>query len=445
MNKFITLRPNRQPFPKAIALLALLSPIPAQATNLVDVYQKAVVYDSSLAAAKAAMDASSEDINISRASLLPSVFASASANHTDRSLSIDDNYRTSSIGITLTQPLFVPQAWFALKSSEILNKKSEADFAKAQQDLMLNVATAYFNILRAEENLTTARSAEAAFKRQWEQAKERFDVGLIAITGVLESRASYDASTTRRIQAEGQLSISFEQLGQLTGQIYTKIDGLSEKFPITPLTHNSPDQWVNRAYAQNWSIKAAQYSLQQLQESLKSAKAGHYPTIDLTASYSHNNFTGPSPLNGRTNNGVIGLSLNVPIYQGGGISATIRKTRYLVDQARYGLESIQRNIKVNTRSLLTALKTDIDTVNSRKQNIVSSKSALEATRAGYKVGTRNIVEVLNSEQAYFTALGDYANARFNYVIDSLSIKQTIGTLSPQDLIDLNKWLTTNSK
>jgi outer membrane protein len=441
MNKFILLRPIMRQLPKAIALAAVLSPISAQATNLMDVYQKAVAYDSSLAAAKAAMNASGEDINISRASLLPSIIASASASHTDKSLSIDDSYRATSIGITLTQPLFRPQVWFALKSSELLNKKSEADFAKAQQDLMLNVATAYFNILRAEENLTTAKSAEAAFKRQWEQAKERFDVGLIAITGVQESRASYDSSTTRRIQAEGQLNIAFEQLGQLTGEIYTQIDGLSEKFPISPLLPNAPDQWVKRAYDQNWSIKAAQFSLQQLQESLKSAKAGHYPTLDLSASYSHDNYTGPAPANGRTNNGVIGLSLNVPIYQGGGTSATVRKTRYLVDQARFGLESIRRNIKVSTRSLLTTLKTDIDTVNSRQQNIVSSKSALEATRAGYKVGTRNIVEVLNAEQAYFTALGDYANARFDYVIDSLKIKQAVGSLSPQDLIDLNKWLS----
>ncbi len=421
-------------------IVAQVMPMAAQATNLTDVYLKAETYDASIAASSSALKASGEDINISRASLLPSVSATSTASHTDLSSGADDSYRNASMGITLTQPLFRAQSWFALKSSELINKKSEADFAKARQDLMLNVATAYFNILRAEENLATTQSAEAAFKRQWEQAKERFDVGLIAITEVHESRASYDSSTTNRIQTEGQLDIAFEQLGQLTGEIYTEIDGLIETFPVAALSPANPDKWVELAFEQNWSIKSSEYSLKQLQESLKSAKAGHYPTLDLSASYTHNTYTGPSA-DGHANNGVIGLSLNMPIYQGGSTSASVRKARHLVEQARHLLESNRRGIKLSTRSLLTTLKTDIDTVNSRKQNIVSSKSALEATRAGYNVGTRNIVEVLNSEKSYFVALGDYANARFDYVIDSLKIKQAVGVLSPQDLIDLNQWLS----
>ncbi len=424
----------------SIAIATVLLPFSLHAANLTEVYQKAVSYDANLAASLSAMNAAGEDVAISRATLLPSITAIVSTNHTDSANFTDDSYRTTSMGLTLTQPLFRAQNWFSLKSSQIANKKVEADFAKAQQDLMLDVATAYFNILRAEENLATTKAAEAAFKRQWEQAKERFDVGLIAITAVHESRASYDSATTNRIQTEGRLNIAFEQLGQLTGEIYTHIDSLNETFPITSLSPSNPKQWVERAYKQNWGIKSSEYSLQQLQQSLKSAKAGHYPTLDLTASYNHNNFTGPSPADGQTNTATIGLSLNVPIYQGGSTSASVRKTRYLVEQARHLLESNKRSIKLSTRSLLTTLKTDIDTVNSRKQSIVSSKSALEATRAGYKVGTRNIVEVLNAEKSYFVALGDYANARFDYVIDSLKIKQAVGTLSPQDLIDLNHWL-----
>jgi len=440
MNNTRKTKTSRNILPFTLTLLALALPVSVHAKNLIEVYQKAVAYDASLAASKASLNASKEGISIARATLLPSITAKASTSHTNLSGPYSDSYRASDIGITLTQPLFRAQNWFAFKTSELASKKSEADFAKAQQDLMLKVAKAYFNILRAKVNLATTQAAETAFKRQWEQAKEQFDVGLIAITGVLESRASYDSSTTNRIQTEGQLKIAYEELSQLSGEVYNHVDSLSNKFPITPFSPINPKQWVNRAYAQNWSIKAAKYALKQQKEALKSDKAGYYPTLDLFSSYTHNTSTFSSPFAPKTNNAVIGLSFNMPIYSGGGTQANVRKAQFLVEQSRYLLENIRRSVGLNTRSLLTKLKTDIDTVSSRKQNIVSSKSALEATRAGYKVGTRNIVEVLNSEKRYYLTLQQYASARFDYVIDSLTLKRAIGTLSPKDLIAINRWL-----
>lgn len=201
------------------------------------------------------------------------------------------------------------------------------------------------------------------------------------------------------------------------------------------------EDWVNTAFAQNWSIKSAEFGVKAAEENVSQQKTGHYPTLDLTASYSHTSLDNKNPVDLSGEDSSIALVFNMPLYQGGGTEASYRKSKYQLDQARYSLESVKRTVQLNTRSLFTKLKTDIDTVASQKQNIVSRESALEATRAGYSVGTRNIVEVLDAERAYYVALRDYANARIDYVIDTLQIKQAAGTLSPEDLASLNRWLT----
>jgi len=430
----------------AVAISSLLASSSALATDLVTIYEQAVQYDSGIAASKAAYQAEQEGAYQARATLLPIITANASAGHSDQEFdensptAVDDSFKSTEYGVSLTQPLFRADSWFNYQSSKYNSQRAEADFSKAQQDLILTTSTAYFSVLREIENVATTKSAEAAFKRQWEQAKERFDVGLIAITEVHESRASYDSTKTARIQSEGDLEVARENLARLTGTLYHDLNKLSADFPISQPTPSNPEEWVNTAYNQNWSIKSAEFALKSLDEQHKTEKSGHYPTLDLSANYTVNENDGSKFQDNTRDDASVYLVFQVPIYQGGGTSASIRRSRFLVEQSRQTLETTRRNTKLDTRSLYTAIKTDIDTVASQKQNIISRESALEATRAGYSVGTRNIVEVLDAERNYFVALRDYANARFDYVIDTLSIKQAAGTLSPQDLIDLNKWL-----
>jgi len=430
----------------AAAISTLLASSSALAIDLVTIYEQAVQYDSSIAASKAAYQAEQEGTYQARATLLPIITANASAGHTDQEFdnnsptTVDDSFKATEYGVSLTQPLFRADSWFSYQSSKYNSQRAEADFSKAQQDLILVTSTAYFSVLREIENVATTKSAEAAFKRQWEQAKERFDVGLIAITEVHESRASYDSTKTARIQSEGDLEIARENLARLTGTVYHGLNKLGEDFPISQPTPSNPEEWVNTAYNQNWTIKSAEFALKTLDEQHKTEKSGHYPTLDLSANYTVSENDDSRLQDNTRDDASVYLVFQVPIYQGGGTSASIRRSRFLVEQSRQTLETTRRNIKLDTRSLYTAIKTDIDTVASQKQNIISRESALEATRAGYSVGTRNIVEVLDAERNYFVALRDYANARFDYVIDTLSIKQAAGTLSPQDLIDLNKWL-----
>ncbi len=435
-------------------LIAVAVSQPLWAENLMQVYQKALSYDSGLAASRYAYRASQAAIDQSRATLLPnfSAFGNATHNFYDPGNG-SDTYNTANYGLKLSQPLFQADAYYNYQGSKFQSDTAKAQFNVAQQKLMLDVATAYFNVLRAQDTLTTAKATEAALKRQWEQAKEQYDVGLIAITGVHEARASYDASISQRITAESQVDIAKEKLARLTGGSIAQLDNLEQHFPISAPQPMNPGAWEQTALKQNWSIKAAEYQVKASNESLKSRKAGHYPSLDLTASLQRVGTFGRGNaaalaagggINGWANDATVGLQLNVPLYAGGGINAGIRNARATYNQTEEQLKTQQRNVKLDTRTFFRSVNSDIQTVSAQRQSIISSRSALEATRAGYAVGTRNIVEVLNAEKNYYVALQGYANARYDYVIDSLSLKNAAGTLSPQDLADLNKWLSASA-
>ncbi|WP_417568367.1 TolC family outer membrane protein [Marinobacter sp.] len=423
-------------------LIGLIAAQPALSMDLVETYEKALSYDSGIAAARASFEAQQAASDVSQSALLPQIGAFGEANHTDLDGETQNtSYKSTSYGVQLSQPLFRADAWFRYDASQFQTDSARAQYNLAQQQLILDVATAYFNVLRARDTVTTALATEAAIQRQYEQAQERFDVGLIAITEVYEARASYDDAKSLRIAAENQLNIAREQLARLTGDYPEDVENLRRSFPLDRPDPMDPAAWELTALEQNWSIQSAIYQLDASEANLKVAKAGHYPTLDLTASYGDTQIDG-----GRTNQfegtqGVIGLTLNVPLYSGGGTQASVRQQRSLVTVTEQQLNTVRRDVRVNTRSLFLTVNNNIETASALAQTIISRRSALDATRAGYQVGTRNIVEVLDAERAYYVALRDYANARYDYVINSLQLKQAAGTLSPQDLLELNKWLS----
>jgi outer membrane protein len=426
-------------------LIGLLAAQPAVSMDLVDTYRKALSYDSGIATARATFEAQQAASDVSRSSLLPQIRGFGEANHTNLdSPDQETHFKTFAYGVRLTQPLFRAQDWFRYDASEFRTEAARADYNLAQQQLILDVASAYFGVLQAADSLTVARSAEAAFQRQYEQAQERFDVGLIAITEVYEARATYDASKSQRIAAESDLAIAREQLARLTGEYEESLNNLRRNFPLKRPEPMDPSAWANLALDQNWRIQSAIYDLNATEANLKTARSGHLPTLDLNASYGKTTIDGspgPQTLRDDTTEGQIGITLNVPLYLGGGIQAGVRQQRSLVTAAEQSLETVRRDVRVNTRSLFRTVNTNIESARALEQTIISRRSALDATRAGYEVGTRNIVEVLDAERNYYVALRDFANARYDYVVNSLQLKQSAGTLNPQDLADLNNWLS----
>jgi outer membrane protein len=435
-------------------LIGLFAAQPTLAMDLVETYEKAISYDSGIASARAQLAAQQAGIDISRSSLLPQIglFGELADNELDDN-GQDISYRESSYGIQLTQPLFRAEDWFRYDGSKFQSKAAQAQYNLAQQQLMLDVATAYFNVLRAEDGLTTALATEAAIQRQYEQAQERFDVGLIAITEVYEARASYDAVKSQRIAAESELDIARERLARLTGEYTKDLDNLTQAFPLMRPDPMDPSAWEQTAVARNWQIQSAIYELNTNEASLKTAKSGHLPTLDLSARWAKSDVSDldapaqPQQLPGQSSQAgdgterQIALTLNVPLYMGGGTQAGVRQQRSLVEVAQQSLATVRRDVRVNARSLFLTVNTNIESASALEQTIISRRSALDATRAGYEVGTRNIVEVLDAERAYYVALRDYANARYDYIINTFNLKLAAGILSPRDLAGLNEWLS----
>lgn len=427
-----------------VSLVAAFTAAPASAVDLLTVYEQALAYDSELAGNRAAYQAQLALSDQARATLLPQVgaFGEVALTRQDSGLTGSDTFASTGIGLELTQPLFRASDYFEYRATQDQSEEAEAQLSLAQQGLVLDVAIGYFNTLRTQDTLATARAAEAALQRQFEQSQERYDVGLIAITEVLEARAAYDDVRSQRIATESEVDIARETLARLTGNYPEDLDKLEQDFPIAPPEPANPAAWAEVALAQNWEIKAAQFQRLARADQYNAAKAERLPTLDLSASYGRNNVNGAeSQFNTDQDNAVIALQLNVPLYTGGGIQANVRRTGALAEQSQAILETTRRNVTLDTRSLYRTVTTNVQSVQALRQTIVSRRSALDATRAGYRVGTRNIVEVLEAEQEYYLALSSYANARYDYVLNSLRLKQAAGTLSPQDVRDLNRWLS----
>ncbi|AYF89752.1 TolC family outer membrane protein [Pseudomonas sp. JS3066] len=430
---------------------AVDAPLSAK-TDLVTVYKDAVDNNADLAASRANYEAQREAVPQARSGLLPQINGGATANDTRTKLD-EPSSTFSRSGIayqaTLSQPIFRADRWFQLKAAESTTEQAALDFSATQQNLILQTAETYFAVLRAQDNLASTKAEEAAFKRQLDQANERFDVGLSDKTDVLEAQAGYDTSRANRLIAERNVDDAFQALVTLTNREYPSIEGIRHTLPVVVPAPNDAKAWVDTAAQQNLNLQAANYAVDAAEETLRQRKAGHAPTLDAVASYQKgdNDSLGFSNTTGNTQTfgsdveqRSIGLQLNIPIYSGGLTSSQVRESYQRLNQTEQQRESLRRNVVQNTRNFHRAVNTDVEQVKARKQSIISNQSALEATEIGYQVGTRNIVDVLDAQRQLYSSVRDYNNARYDYILDNLRLKQAAGTLSPGDLEALAAFL-----
>ncbi|USE35122.1 TolC family outer membrane protein [Endozoicomonas sp. SCSIO W0465] len=422
--------------------------------NLLDVYNMALKNDAQLAAARASMKATQETVNQSRASLLPTLGLSANTqyNKVGRDYvsggEYKDNYNSHGWGATLTQPLFNMNSWFTYEQAKSVGDQASVVFANAQQQLILRVADSYFNVLRSEDSLMTAKAQERALKQQMDQAQERYNVGLIAETDVLDARAAYDNARVARIQAENQVFISYEQLRTIVNQDVTDIAHLEKAMPVVAPTPENPEEWVNTALANNLELKATREGLTASESKVKVSKSGYAPTVNAFASYNYsssNSVTSrEAPYSGDGNQTVVGVQFDLPIFSGGSTTAVTRQAGYQLEEAQKNYDQQLRDTNANTRSLLRTATSDVDRVHASCQVILSSESALKATQSGYEVGTRSITDVLDAQQQLYSSISNYQNTRYDFIVNTLKLKQVAGTLSPADLEALNQWMTNAS-
>lgn len=425
--------------------------------NLLEVYNLALKNDAQLAAAQFSMKVSQEAVPQSRASLLPTIGLTANTQYSESAAKTDgpdydDNYNSHGWGATLSQELFNMNKWYSYNQAKAQSSKAEADFANEQQQLILRVSEAYFNVLRAEDATTTAKAQEKAVEQQLDQARERFNVGLIAETDVLEALAAYDKARVARIQSDNDVSVAYESLRTIVNHDITAISRLEKSMPVAAPMPANAEEWVQTAIKSNLALQAAREGLVASEESVRASKAGHAPTLSAFASYNYTNSNSASATgqvsvdsnlftrSGEGSQAVVGVNFNLPIFSGGATTSAVRQASYQLDQAQQSFDGQLRQVSSSTRSLFRTVNSDIEQVQARCQGITSSESALRATQSGYEVGTRNITDVLDAQQKLYSATGDYLTARYDFIVNTLQLKQSAGTLNPQDLTDLNQWM-----
>jgi outer membrane protein len=423
-------------------------------TDLVTVYKDAVDNNADLAAARANYDAVREVVPQARSGLLPQINGGATSNDTRTKLDEPSNtFSRSGIAYqaTLSQPIFRADRWFQLQAAEATTEQAALEFSATQQNLILQTAETYFAVLRAQDNLASTKAEEAAFKRQLDQANERFDVGLSDKTDVLEAQAGYDTARANRIIAERNVDDAFQALVTLTNREYASLEGILHTLPIVVPAPNDAKAWVDTASQQNLNLQASNHAVDAAEETLRQRKAGHAPTLDAVASYQKgdndslgfsnvDSTPGQPPFGSDVEQRSIGLQLNIPIYSGGLTSSQVRESYQRLNQTEQLRESLRRNVVQNTRNFHRAVNTDVEQVKARKQSIISNQSALEATEIGYQVGTRNIVDVLDAQRQLYSSVRNYNNARYDYILNNLRLKQAAGTLAPADLDSLSSFL-----
>jgi len=450
------------------ALCSLLAG-PASADTLVDIYELALENDALLKSRVAQYNADIELEKLALAPLLPqgragytitdseadttspNVYLNPETNQLDTiDVTSTRNTDTDGYDVSLSQTLFNLSAWFGWRAGKETSLQAEATLSAAQQDLIVRVVQSYFGVLRAQDNLRASLAQERAFERQLEQTRQRFEVGLIALTDVYEAEAARDLAQVTRIVDENNVAVAKENLSVLTGQPPGELYVLGAEFDPRPPEPSDRSAWVDFALENNNQLAAARFAEEAARQNATSLKMGHAPTVTATYRYQDTETTGSirqdpeslfnfDPDSDQTNE-TWQIRFDVPLFAGGSISANRRRAAEQFNVARESRINLTRNTVTQARSLHMTVMSDVSRVKARKQAIISTQSALDATQAGYEVGTRNIVDVLNAQDRLFAAQRDYANSRYDFVINSLRLKEVAGTLSPEDIARLEGFL-----
>ncbi|MBW3697158.1 outer membrane channel protein TolC [Vibrio sp. T187] len=417
----------------------------AFADTLAEVYDQAKQNDPTLLRSAAQRDAAFEAVTSSRSSLLPQINLTANydINRGEQNSSTNDSNQWG-VGVGFTQELYQRSSWITLDTAEKTARQADSAYAAEQQGLILRVAQAYFEVLRAQDNLEFVRAEKAAVARQLEQTKQRFEVGLSAITDVHDAQAQYDGVLADEVLAENTLTNNYEGLREITGQEHSNLSVLDTARFSASKSSESAAALVEQAQQKNLSLLASRISQDIAKDNISLASSGHLPSLTLDGSYG---LTDQSNSNSDydADNLNIGLNLVVPLYTGGNTTSLTKQAEYNYVAASEDLEATYRSVVKDVRAFNNNISASIGALRAYEQSVVSAQSALEATEAGFDVGTRTIVDVLDSTRRLYDANKNLSDARYNYILSVLQLRQAVGTLSEQDIVDVNAGLKVASK
>jgi outer membrane protein len=424
--------------------------LPAHGEDLSQVYVVSKANDPRYKAARYEFEAASTAEPQARSALLPTVSAEFYRQDTRQHILSSanpvfatglSNYPTESQSLTLTQPLFKLSAWRGYQQAKSKVKQAAATFGAAEQDLMLRVATAYLNVLAAQDGVTFAVAERDAIRRQLDLVEQRYRSGIAAVANLHDARARFQIKESDLVAAKNDLDDKRQALREVTGRVFGELKPLQDQIPLDPPSPANMDQWVETALQQNLLLEARRQAVEVAQQEVGRQNAGHYPVLDLVGNTNKRD-TGGSLFGGGSNVETTDLMvrLTVPFYQGGLVSALTEEAskRYLVSIE--DLERDSRLVERQTRAAFQGVTGGIVRVQALAQGVISSESARELKFEGYKAGIETVLQVLDAERDLYAAKRDSAKARYDFLLNRLRLKQAVGTLSEADLAAINQMM-----
>jgi outer membrane protein len=423
----------------------------AHAANLLQIYQEALANDAAFASARAALAANEERVPQARAGLLPTAGINGSYGRTESNANIPNvpqtlnaGARTNTYTVSLAQPLVRWANWEAYQQGKLLSAVGEAQFAQAQQDLIVRVAQAYFDVLTAQDALASVQAQKVAITEQLASAKRNFEVGTATITDSQEAQARYDLAEAQELAAQNDLEIRRTALQQIIGHPAGDLATLRPGLLLPKPEPARVEPWVDSAESRNYSVMAQQLSVEVAKREISRSRAGHYPTLDLVASRSHTNQNGTAigslASGGVINTSNIGVQWNIPLFSGFAVSSRVREAIALEERSRADLENARRTAAQAARQAFLGVNSGLAQVNALQAAELSSQSALESNRLGYQVGVRINIDVLNAQQQLYATRRDLSRARYDTLVNGLRLKAAAGVLREEDLARVNALL-----
>jgi len=446
--------------PRLTALCAIAFLVPhAEAAGLAELYREARLNDPILAAANAQRESVEALLPQALGQLLPQVSYNLSRSQNDTSntysarsdgfnstvprgkdVSIDYSYIASSGSLNLTQAVFRPQAWIALAQARVQVRQAEATYRQAEQDLILRLAQAYFDVLLAEDNVSLADEQKAAIAEQLKQAKRYFEAGVGTVTDINEAQARYDTIQAQGIAAQNALEVKVRTLEQVVGNIHRALDRLGTRLLLETPRPDRVDDWVDFSLVNNPVLKASEAALEVAEKEVSKSAAAHLPTVDLFVGRARNENASVSLVNNVDWTDTVGVRVAIPLFAGGATEGRVTQTSALRERARYELESAKRSTVLGARQEFLNVHSGVAQVKALEQSVKSNEVALYSARKGQEAGTRTSFDVLNAQQLLFAAKRDLAQARYTYVNSRLRLRSAAGLLGEEDIELIQRWL-----
>ena len=425
----------------------------ARAEDLLQIYRDALTSDPTLASARASWLATQENVPQARAGLLPSVLLSALANeqdynqtlHTDPQTKFSQRFPTTGYTVSASQPLYRAQNQIGYDQAKQQVSQSDYVLASVQQDLIVRVAQAYFNVLLAQFTIELTESQKAAVSENLAQAKRNFEVGTATITDTNDAQAKYDQIVAQEISVRNDLENALAALRAIIGRLPKDLKRFDRsRFQPEPPSPNALEAWIDKAVRENLQVRIAQANLDIATLEVDRQRAGHYPTLDLVASFNQN-YAGGGASTALASNfatdyrlGLIGVQLNLPIYQGGAVDSKVRQAIANQDATRQNLEAARRSAQLLAQNSFAGVTNGVAQVKALEQALKSAQVSYDSNKLGLEVGVRTNLDVLNQQQQVFQTRFNLAQSYYNYVINALRLKQAAGTLNDADVEQINR-------